>query len=73
MDHILADMFRRHLTDPDRTPATALRDRLDTVAVAPSAETQASNAAMVRGRLAGSATIGLRDRLARQTLSTPRV
>ena len=66
------DMFKRHRIDPDPTVVTALRDRLDSIALTARAESAALNAGMVRGRLIGSATIGLRDRLGRQALSTHR-
>jgi hypothetical protein len=66
------DMFKRHRSDPDPTVVTALRDRLDSIALTARAESAAFDTGLVRGRLAGSATVGLRDRLGRQTLSTPR-
>jgi hypothetical protein len=72
MDDILADMFRRHRSDPEPTTTSVLRDRLNSVESAALVESRALDARLVRGRLTGSATIGLRDRLARQTLSAPR-
>jgi hypothetical protein len=72
IDHILGDMFSRHRSHPDLTTPTPFRDRLSTVATSTRADSQTFNAAMVRGRLAGSATVGLRDRLARQPVVAPR-
>ena len=68
----LADMFRRHRSDPDPTIAATLRTRLDSIALTTRADTAAFDPRMVRGRLAGSASVGLRDRLGRPALATPR-
>jgi hypothetical protein len=65
-------MFRRHRTDPDPTVAATLRSRLDSIALTTRADTAAFDPRLVRGRLAGSASVGLRDRLGRPTLASPR-
>jgi hypothetical protein len=72
MQGTLPHMFKRHRSDPDPTVVPAMRDRLDSIVSTARAESAAFDAGMVRGRLAGSATVGLRDRLGRQTLSTTR-
>jgi hypothetical protein len=65
-------MFRRHRTDPDPTIAATMRSRLDSIAVTTRAESAAFDPRLVRGRLAGSGSIGLRDRLGGRALATPR-
>jgi hypothetical protein len=65
-------MFRRHRSDPDPTTLATLRTRLDSIALARSADTAAFDPRAVRGRLAASASVGLRDRLGRPGLATPR-
>jgi hypothetical protein len=68
----LADMFRRHRSDPDPTIAATLRSRLDSIALTTRADAPAFDPRLVRGRLAGSASAGLRDRLGRPALSSSR-
>jgi len=65
-------MFRRHRTDPDPTVAAAFRSRLDSMALTARADAAAFDQRVVRGRLAGSASVGLRDRLGRPAPSNPR-
>jgi hypothetical protein len=71
MQGTLPDMFRRHRTNPDPTAAAAMRSRLDAIAMT-SGGTAAFDPRLVRGRLASSTAVGLRDRLGRTALSTPR-
>ena len=65
------DMFRHHRNDPDPTTADNLRDRLDAFATS-GRERPARDERPVRGRLAASASLGLRSRLNQPLLSTPR-
>jgi hypothetical protein len=65
------DMFRHHRNDPDSTIVDNLRDRLDALA-ASGREASVRDGRPVRGRLAASASLGLRSRLAQPVLSTPR-
>jgi hypothetical protein len=65
-------MFRRHRSDPDPSVAATLRSRLESVAVTTRADAAGFDPRHVRGRLAGSSSVGLRDRLGRPALSTPR-
>jgi hypothetical protein len=65
-------MFNRHRTDPEQTTGGLARDRRHAVAVLDRTDPRAFERAAVRARLAASASIGLRDRLARPALSTTR-
>jgi hypothetical protein len=65
-------MFNRHRTDPIRTDRAPARDGRDAVAVLDRTEPRPFDAAAVRARLAASASVGLRDRLARPALPSPR-
>jgi hypothetical protein len=67
----LPNMFRQHRSDPDQTTTESLRDRLDAFASSGRAVPQRDERP-VRGRLAASASLGLRSRLAQPALSTPR-
>jgi hypothetical protein len=64
-------MFRHHRNDPDPTVTDSLRHRLDALAVSRRAVPDC-DARPVRGRLAASAALGLRSRLAQPALSTTR-
>jgi hypothetical protein len=68
----VADMFRRHRSDPDPSFMATVRTRLDSLAVTTRADTATYDARLVRGRLAASASVGLRDRLGRPALSNQR-
>ena len=72
MKGTLHNMFKRHRTVPEPTVVPAVRDRLDSIAWTAHAESAVLDAGLVRGRLTASASVGLRDRLNRQALSTPR-
>jgi hypothetical protein len=65
------DMFRHHRNDPDPTVTDSLRDRLDAIAAA-RREEPPRDERPVRRRLAASASLGLRTRLAQPLLSTTR-
>ncbi|HET9347477.1 MAG TPA: hypothetical protein VFO05_17415 [Candidatus Limnocylindrales bacterium] len=65
-------MFNRHRTAPDSTRRAPTREDRHAVALLERTETSAFDAATVRARLAASASVGLRDRLARHALSTSR-
>ena len=65
-------MFNRHRTDPDSTRRAPTRDDHHALALLTRNEAQAFDRAAVRARLAASASVGLRDRLARPALSTSR-
>jgi hypothetical protein len=58
-------MFNRHRTDPEPTAGAPARDDRHSVAVLERTEPPAHDRAAVRARLTASASIGLRDRLAR--------
>ena len=68
----LPDMFNRLRTDPEPTAGAPARDDRHAVAVLDRTEAPAFDRAAVRARLTASASIGLRDRLARPALSTSR-
>jgi hypothetical protein len=68
----LPDMFNRHRNDPDPTVIATVRSRLESIALTTRADTAAFDARLVRGRLAASASVGLRDRLGRAALAGPR-
>ena len=65
-------MFNRHRTDPEPTIGAPTRDRRGDVAVLDSTDAPSFDRAAVRARLAASASVGLRSRLARPALSTTR-
>jgi len=65
-------MFNRHRTRPDSTRRATARDEGGAVALLDRTEPPALTAAAVRARLAASASVGLRDRLARPALVTQR-
>jgi hypothetical protein len=65
-------MFNRHRTDPEPTRRATARDDRHAVAVLDRTETPGFDRAAVRARLAASASIGLRDRLALPALATQR-
>jgi hypothetical protein len=65
-------MFNRHRTNPEPTTRAPARDRRHSVAVLDRTDVPAFDRAAVRARLAASASVGLRDRLARPALSTSR-
>jgi hypothetical protein len=65
-------MFNRHRTHPERTAGAPARDDRHAVAVLDRTDAPAFDRTAVRARLAASATIGLRARLARPALSTTR-
>ena len=67
------DMFRRHHTAPDRgleLVASALHDRLAASTVTLRTDSPRIDALAIRGRLGGSASVGLRDRIAQARLHT---
>ena len=63
-------MFNRHRTNPDSTRRAPARDDRHAVALRERTDAPAFDAGAVRARLAASASVGLRDRLARTALST---
>jgi hypothetical protein len=65
-------MFNRHRTDPEPTAGAPARDARHGTAVLDRTEGPAFDRAVVRARLAASASGGLRDRLARPALATQR-
>jgi hypothetical protein len=65
-------MFNRHRTSPEPTTGAPARDGRHAVAVLDRTDAPAFDRAAVRARLAASASVGLRDRLARPALSTSR-
>jgi hypothetical protein len=64
-------MFRQHRNEPDPTATDSLRHRLDAL-TASGRETPDRDGRPVRGRLAASAALDLRSRLAQPALSTTR-
>ena len=65
-------MFNRHRTDPDSTRRAPARDDGHAVALLERTEAPAFDRAAVRARLVAAASVGLRDRLARPSLSSSR-
>jgi hypothetical protein len=65
-------MFNRHRTHPERTPGAPARDDGQVVAVLERTDGPSFDRTAVRSRLAASASIGLRDRLARPALAAQR-
>jgi hypothetical protein len=65
-------MFNRHRTLPERTQGAPARDDGQVVAVLERTDGPAFDRAAVRSRLAASASMGLRDRLARPALAAQR-
>ena len=68
----LPDMFNRHRTSPDPTRRAPARDDRGAVALLDRTDAPGVAAAAVRARLTASASVGLRDRLARPALATQR-
>ncbi|HEX5015256.1 MAG TPA: hypothetical protein VFV72_13980 [Candidatus Limnocylindrales bacterium] len=65
-------MFNRHRTRPEPTSRAPIRDDRRAVSVLERTEAPSFDRAAVRARLTASASIGLRDRLARPALATQR-
>jgi hypothetical protein len=65
-------MFNRHRTSPDPTRRASARDERGAMALLDRTDAPALAAGAVRARLAASASVGLRDRLARPALATQR-
>jgi len=65
-------MFNRHRTNPDRIDRAPAFDDRGASAVLDRTEAPGFDRAAVRARLTASASIGLRDRLARPVLSSSR-
>jgi hypothetical protein len=65
-------MFNRHRTRPEPTRRAPARDDRHAVAVLDRTKSPGFERAAVRTRLAASASVGLRDRLARPALASPR-
>lgn len=63
-----AHMFGRHRTTPNLDVAAALHDRLAGASVTARTDPPRVDPRLLRGRLAGSASAGLRDRLRRPTI-----
>ena len=63
-------MFTRHRIHPDPTSAADFRDRLDALAAMPRVYPLPPDPRRVRGRLAVSASGGLRRRLARPSVGS---
>jgi hypothetical protein len=64
-------MFRQHRNGPDLSATDSLRHRLDAF-TSSGRETPDRDERPVRGRLAASAALGLRSRLAQPALATTR-
>jgi hypothetical protein len=65
-------MFNRHRTDPEPTTGAPARDGRHAVALLARTEAPAFDRAAVLARLVASASVGLRDRLARPALASQR-
>jgi len=65
-------MFNRHRTDPEPTRRTPASDSRHGVPVLERTDAPSFDRTAVRARLAASASIGLRDRLARPALAAQR-
>ena len=68
----LPDMFNRHRTSPDPTRRAPARDERGAGVLLDRTDARALAASAVRARLAASASVGLRERLARPALATQR-